>query len=209
MSTEGRDYAERLRAKQNAPWKKALDVQRPYRRNLQRQELGRTLDVGCGIGRQLAWLAPGSVGVDHNEHSVAVAREAGHTAYTVNDFLASEHAHAGAFESMVLSHVVEHMDWDSGIALVRSYLPYIQPGGRVMFIVPQEVGFRSDSTHVRFFDGDDLVRFSREIGLEPGRPWSFPFPRATGKAFIYNETNLVARIPPQAASDQHSPVPQV
>ena len=45
-------------------------------------------------------------------------------------------------------------------------------------------------------EGDDLVRFAHELGLEPGRPWSFPFPRATGKAFIYNETNLIARIPP-------------
>ncbi|MBP8880072.1 MAG: class I SAM-dependent methyltransferase [Dermatophilaceae bacterium] len=196
VSTEGRDYAERLHAKQNARWKKALDVQRPYRRNLQRQQLGRTLDVGCGIGRQLGWLAPGSVGVDHNAHSVAVAREAGHTAYTVEEFLASEHAQPGAFDAMVLSHVVEHMPWDQGIEVVRTYLPFIQPGGRVMFIVPQEVGFKSDETHVLFFDGDDLVRFAHELGLEPGRPWSFPFPRATGKAFIYNETNLIARIPP-------------
>ena len=63
------------RAKQQVWWKKALNVQAPYRWNLRRQRLGRTLDVGCGIGRNLETLDPGSVGVDHNEHSVAVGAE--------------------------------------------------------------------------------------------------------------------------------------
>ena len=195
MSTEGRDYAERLHAKQNARWKKALDVQRPYRHNLQSQDLGRTLDVGCGIGRQLAWLATGSVGVDHNHHSVEVARAAGLPAYTVEEFKASEHCEPASFDALLLAHVVEHMTRDEGLDVVRMYLPNLKPGGRVMFIVPQEVGFRSDHTHVLFYDGEDLRSFAQDLGLEPGMPWSFPFPRAAGKAFIYNETNLVARLP--------------
>lgn len=195
MSTEGREYAERLRAKQHVWWKRALDVQRPYRYNLRRQHLGRTLDVGCGVGRQLGMLDPGSVGVDHNPHSVAAAREAGLPAYTVADFLASGHANAGAFDSMLLAHVIEHLERDEALALVRSYLPFVHPGGKVMFICPQEVGYRSDPTHVRFYDGDDLVELARELGLQPGKWWSFPFPRVLGKAFIYNEVNLVSRVP--------------
>ncbi len=194
-STEGRDYAERLRAKQDVWWKKALDVQRPYRHNLRRQQLGRTIDVGCGIGRQLGWLDPGSIGVDHNPHSVAVARQAGHAAYTVEEFLASDAARVHAFDSMLLAHVVEHMGREDALRVVRMYLPYVRPGGRVMFICPQEVGYRSDHTHVRFVDDQDLVQLARELGLEPGRPWSFPFPRPFGKVFIYNEFNLVARLP--------------
>ena len=37
------------------------------------RHLGRTLDVGCGIGRNLAALPPGSLGVDHNPTSIEVA----------------------------------------------------------------------------------------------------------------------------------------
>jgi hypothetical protein len=50
--TAGEDYARRLQAKQQVWSEKALDVQAPYRWNLRRQQLGRTLDVGCGIGRR-------------------------------------------------------------------------------------------------------------------------------------------------------------
>ena len=81
--TSGEAYARRLQSKQQVWWKKALNVQAPYRWNLRRQHLGRTLDVGCGIGRNLQTLDPGSVGVDHNEHAVAVARDAGVAALTV------------------------------------------------------------------------------------------------------------------------------
>jgi SAM-dependent methyltransferase len=195
MSTEGREYAERLRAKQHVWWKRVLDVQRPYRNNLRRQHLGRTIDVGCGIGRQLGMLEPGSIGVDHNHHSVAVAREAGLPAFTVEEFLASEHARPHAFDAMLLAHVVEHMERDEGLAIVRTYLPYVRPGGKVMFVCPQEVGYRSDDTHVRFYDGDDLVELARDLGLQPGRWWSFPFPRFVGKLFVYNEVNLVSTVP--------------
>ena len=80
--TAGAEYAERLRSLSTARWKRWLDVQAPYRAHLRRLHLGRTLDVGCGTGRNLRALDPGSVGVDHNPFSVALARQAGFTAYT-------------------------------------------------------------------------------------------------------------------------------
>lgn len=195
MDTEDRDYADRLLAKQDVWWKRALDVQRPYRANLRRQNLGATLDVGCGIGRQLAWLDPGSVGVDHNPHAVAVCRERGLTAYQTGDFLASEHARPDAFDALLLAHVVEHMQRDEALAVIGMYLPFLRPGGRLMLIVPQQVGFRSDPTHVRYVDGPDLAAMARELGLQPGEPWSFPFPSWAGRVFVYNETNLLATRP--------------
>ncbi len=45
----------------------------------------RTLDVGCGIGRNLAHLRE-SVGVDHNAASSAGLRGAEREAFTVTDF---------------------------------------------------------------------------------------------------------------------------
>jgi SAM-dependent methyltransferase len=191
-STKHSEYADRLVRKETATWKRLLNVQAPYQWNLRRQGLGKTLDVGCGIGRNLASLPPGSVGVDHNPKSVDVARERGFTAFTSKEFLSSPHAKAGSFDSMLLAHVIEHMSAYFGEQLVREYLPYVKGGGKVFFICPQERGYRSDATHERFTTNEDLAELARSVGLVPQRAASFPFPRLAGKFFTYNEFNLLA-----------------
>jgi SAM-dependent methyltransferase len=193
--TAGEDYARRLRDKQDVWWKKALNVQAPYQWNLRRQNLGRTLDVGCGIGRNLETLDPGSVGVDHNAHAVQTARERGVTALTVAEWEASDLRVPDSFDGILLAHVIEHMSAADGLALLRDYLPYLRPAGKVFFLCPQERGYASDPTHVRFTTGDDLAELAGEVGLQP-QPWfSFPFPRWAGKPFIYNEFCLLATKP--------------
>jgi 2-polyprenyl-3-methyl-5-hydroxy-6-metoxy-1,4-benzoquinol methylase len=195
QDTSGEDYARRLQTKQDVWWKKALNVQAPYRWNIRRQRLGRALDVGCGIGRNLETLDAGSVGVDHNAASVQVARERGLTALTVDEWEASELRRPEAFDGILVAHVIEHMDATDGIALLESYLPYLRPGGRVFLVCPQERGYASDPTHVRFTTGEDLERLARDVGLRPD-PWSsFPLPRVTGRAFVHNEFCLLAHKP--------------
>ena len=78
--TRSEEYAGRLERREGARWKRILNVQAPFRWNLRRLALGFTLDVGCGIGRNL--VAIEGVGVDHNPSSVAVARRQGLSAYT-------------------------------------------------------------------------------------------------------------------------------
>jgi 2-polyprenyl-3-methyl-5-hydroxy-6-metoxy-1,4-benzoquinol methylase len=195
MGTESRDYADRLVALESVWWKRLLPVQAPYRWNLRRHHLGRTLDVGCGVGRNLTTLGAGSVGVDHNQASVQVARARGLEAFTVEEFLAGEQARPDSFDSILLAHVIEHMSPEQGRELMRSYLPYLRPGGQVLFICPQERGYASDPTHETFTTGDDLVRLSRDVGLEAERWRSFPLPRRAGKLFVYNEFNVVATKP--------------
>ena len=195
MSTDTADYAERLRRKQSLWWKRLLHVQAPYHWNLRRQELGRTLDVGCGIGRNLGVLAPGSVGVDHNADSVALARSMGYDAYTVQEFMDGELAVPGAFDGMLLAHVVEHMEREQALKLLADYLPFVRPGGRVFLVCPQERGYASDSTHIWFAQDSDLDELVGTLGLELERSFSFPFPRKAGKLFIYNEFCVTARVP--------------
>jgi len=192
VGTEDEEYAARLSALSSARWKRVLDVQAPYRWRLRRHRLGRTLDVGCGIGRNLGVLDPGSIGVDHNPTSVRIAREQGHEAYTVEEFLASVQAVPGSFDGMLLSHVIEHLAPADGLELLRTYLPFVRTGGPVLFICPQERGYASDSTHVRWTTGEDLEQLSRDLGLVPGRWRSFPLPRFAGQWFTYNELEVLA-----------------
>jgi SAM-dependent methyltransferase len=199
-STARAEYADRLVRLGGARWKQLLDVQRPYRWNLRRLELGRTLDVGCGIGRNLAALAEG-VGVDHNADSVAVARERGLRAWTTEEWPASPDAVPGTFDSLLLAHVLEHMTDAEADDVVRAYLPYLRPAARLVLICPQERGYATDETHVRFVDAAALDRTARSLGFVPTRSFSFPFPRRAGTLFPYNEFVLVAeRLAPAPAS---------
>ncbi|TNM42767.1 class I SAM-dependent methyltransferase [Nocardioides albidus] len=200
-ATAGADYAERLRRKENAAWKRALDVQRPYRWNLRRLDLGRTLDVGCGIGRNLRNLGGDSVGVDHNADSIAVAREAGLTAYTTTEFWETGLGAPGSYDSLLLAHVLEHVSSEVADSIVREYLPCLRPGGKVVFITPQEVGFRSDHTHIRWVDKAGLLEHAEALGLSVQRSYSFPFPRPLGKVFKYNEFVQLATWPGPASDN--------
>lgn len=191
--TAGAAYAQRLVRRGGSRWKSRLDVQAPYRWNLQRLNLGRTLDIGCGIGRNLAHLGGNGVGVDHNEHAIQIARRAGHSAFTGEEFAESPYARPGGFDSMLLAHVIEHLGRTEGLALVREYLPYLRPGAQVVFICPQERGYTTDPTHVRFCDVAELRGLAEEAGLRPDRHYSFPLPRAAGKVFPYNEFVVISR----------------
>jgi 2-polyprenyl-3-methyl-5-hydroxy-6-metoxy-1,4-benzoquinol methylase len=191
--TAGAEYTRRLQRLSGARWKRFLDVQAPYRWNLRRLDLGRTLDIGCGIGRNLAHLdGDGAVGVDHNASSVHACRAQGFEAYTVEEFQAGPHARAGAFDSLLAAHLVEHMTEPEAVGILGSYLPYLRPGGRVVLITPQERGQVSDPTHVRFVDFGASARLAASLGLIVERQYSFPLPRAAGTLFRYNEFVTIA-----------------
>lgn len=195
-STDGQAYADRLDALQSKWWKKALDVQAPYRANLRRLQLGRTIDVGCGNGRNLASLPDGSVGVDHNPYLIGSARRKGFAAFTVDEFFSDPSLTVpGSFDSILAAHLIEHLTRPHAREIMRSYLPLVKPGGRVVFITPQERGHASDPTHLDFTDDVALRELSDDLGLVTERDYSFPFPRGFGRIFIYNEFNHVTRVP--------------
>jgi 2-polyprenyl-3-methyl-5-hydroxy-6-metoxy-1,4-benzoquinol methylase len=198
VSTDSTDsaYAERLRRIQLPWWKRMLDVQRPYRVHLRKLDLGFVLDVGCGIGRNLENLGAGKgVGVDPNRDAIATCRERGFIAMTPEELAASEYGAPGRFDAMLMSHVLEHLQEADAIALIQYYLPYVRSGGHAVFMTPQEVGYRSDPTHVAFLDVPKLEALVHKAGVSPQRGYSFPFPRWMGRVFKYNEFVVVAQKP--------------
>jgi 2-polyprenyl-3-methyl-5-hydroxy-6-metoxy-1,4-benzoquinol methylase len=177
-------------------WKRF--VPDPYRWNLRRLKLGRTLDVGCGIGRCLAFIDGNGIGVDHNEKSVEVCRSRGLEAYTPDEFFGID---AGFFDSILLSHVLEHTSIDEGRQLLTSYVRYLKPGGRILLVTPQLAGQKSDPTHVRLLDTDALRSQIEELGGVGIKTRSFPFPRFAGGVFRYNESQAIGAIPGGVAKD--------
>jgi len=197
-------YTQRLAGLEDAWWKQLFDVQRPYRWNLRRLFLGRTLDVGCGLGRNLAALDPGSIGVDHNPASVAVACSRGLRAITPDDPEAPAALQPGSFDSLLFAHVIEHMGEEAGRRLIETYLPCVRPGGSVVLICPQERGYATDATHVRFVDFDGLAGLAEDVGLRVDRRYSFPFPRFVGRFFPSNEFVVRARLAASPVDGGHA-----
>ncbi len=191
--TRGPEYATSLVRTQTAPWKRALHVQAIYGWNLRRLAPGRTLEIGCGIGRNLIHLVGHSIGIDHNPQAVAYARARGLPAFTPSEFHGSGFDGGGAFDSLLLAHVAEHMRRDEAVALIRSYLPVLRTGGSLILITPQEAGFRADASHVEFLDFVALAGMSKELNLQLTRQYSFPFPRPAGHLFRYNEFVSLSR----------------
>ena len=189
------EYAQRLSGFSRSRWRRYLGVQLPYRWNLRRIARGATLEVGCGTGRNLRHLQDrGVIGVDPNLACVEEARAFGLEAFSPEE-LASRYGVA-SFDSLLFSHVLEHCREEEIASLMRQYLPYLRPQGRVIFETPQEAGYRSDPTHVNFVTDRTLAALCRELGLAVEQSYSFPFPRPVGRVFKFNEFVVVAsRIP--------------
>lgn len=193
--TASRDYAEELVKVGQKRWKKVLNVQAPFKAHIQHLKLGRTLDVGCGTGRNLRYLSPESIGVDHNPFSVQVARDAGLTAFQSDAFWADrESSVPRSFDSLLAAHVIEHVERDAARPLLAAYLPLVKIGGRVVLITPQELGHYGGFDHISFTDFAELRSLSHDLGLEFVRQYSFPFPRLAGKVFRFNEFVSISRV---------------
>jgi SAM-dependent methyltransferase len=187
FNTQDKDYTNLLVEKQKVGWKRFFDVQAPYRWNLQRLKPGLTLDIGCGIGRNLINLKGKGIGVDHNLNSVQIARNLGLTAFTPEEFQNSAFNTCQKFDSLLLSHVAEHMKQKEVVELLKEYLPLLKPEGKLILITPQEAGYNSDPTHVEFMDFSRLQNITSQLGFKVFKEYSFPFPRVIGHFFIYNE----------------------
>jgi 2-polyprenyl-3-methyl-5-hydroxy-6-metoxy-1,4-benzoquinol methylase len=188
-------YAARLAASvaPRSGWRKLLDPQRPYRWNIRRLGLGRVLDIGCGVGRNLGHLDGGGVGIDHNAESIRIAVARGLTAYTTEGFVGSPDDRPGTFDTLLIAHVLEHMTPPEATELVRTHVRYLAPGGRVAVICPQERGQASDPTHVTFLDAEAITAILADAGVTGERSLSFPLPRPAGRVFTHNETIVIGR----------------
>jgi SAM-dependent methyltransferase len=193
MRTTDASYADHRLEHESAWWKRLLDVQRPYRAHLRNLKLGFVLEVGSGVGRNLEHLRGSSVGVDHNARAIEIVRSRGLTAFLPDDLRASAFGRPGSFDSLLFSHVIEHMTPAEASDLVAGYLDLLRDGGRVVVVTPQEAGFRSDPTHVELMDFATVGGVLRSAGIDVERQYSFPLPRFFGRFFKYNEFVTLGR----------------
>jgi 2-polyprenyl-3-methyl-5-hydroxy-6-metoxy-1,4-benzoquinol methylase len=193
MSSTDAEYALRLRRLEQRWWKRWLP--NPYRWHVRRVVRGDVLEVGCGIGRCLAYLRPGQgvrVGVDPNSSAVAEARRRGLDARAPHEVLDADPPLR--FDTLLCSHVLEHLTEVEATELLRTWLPSLRAGGRVVIICPQERGQASDSTHVTMMDERMLRTVCTAAGIAVQTVRSFPFPRWAGRWWVHNETVVIGKV---------------
>lgn len=192
-STKTANYAQRLTSLENKKWKQLFNVQAPYRWNLKRLKPGKTLDIGCGIGRNLKHLPLGSVGLDHNQSSINIVNQNGMIGFLPGDFTKSKYNRVSSFDSILLSHVLEHMRPPQAVSLIKQYLQLLKKDGRVIVFCPQRKGYKSDQTHVTFLDFRSLESILLQADLLIIKKYSYPLPKAFGRMFKYNEFVIVGQ----------------
>ena len=182
-----------------AGWRKV--VRRPWLRAAASFVEGPVVDLGCGVGALLARLPAGSIGLEVNRASIAHCQEQGlDVSYydgAADDWaLAPVAASSTRFDTLLVSHVLEHFDGPDRI--LRRLLEAAGPLGlrQVLVIVPGRAGFRHDATHRTFVDAAMLSAPELAAGTAFDRSEISWFPgnlRAIGDVFTYHEMRAAFR----------------
>lgn len=159
---------------------------------------GPTLDIGCGAGQILERLPKGSLGLESNEHLVSYLGDRGlpcRRFYLTESISAQELFGDLEFQSLVLSHVLEH--FPEALRMLGRLLEIAgqhQSLDRILIIVPTERGYASDATHRTFISLNTI----KDEGLQRTRHFElsktsyFPVNQSwLGPHFVYHELHLL------------------
>lgn len=194
METDERSYVDYFLAKQNVWWRKILPVRLPYIYNVRRLCRGKILEIGCGPGRYALSLGDRIVGVDHNKLFVDIVNKNGGKAYLPENFFKSKFGGKDYFDTLLFSHILEHLSFDEAVALVLKYIQCVKSGGRIVFIVPQLAGYKTDPTHKTFFDFPLFESLVGEIKkLCYIKHLYYPFHNCFGSFFKQNELIVLCK----------------
>lgn len=148
---------------------------------------GRALEVGCGLGHLLTWLAAdyAVVGTDINEWALEQARQnvpqGQFSLQSAEDLSAFED---GSFNVIIAKHVVEHLPQPEHS--VREMCRVLAPGGLLVLATPnldspmrqwkkeRWIGYQ-DPTHVSLKPPAEWLSLLRQHSLQPRKVFSDGF----------------------------------
>ncbi len=169
-----------------SPWRHHIRKRRHYVQGVLQRELkvrhpGRApalLDLGCGDGNNLAWLAPFGerlYGSDYNLIRLARARQHGpHATLFLADIL-DYPARDASFDVIFFNHVIEHIRDDN--TALRTVCRILKPGGLLVLGTPNEgawwwqLAYRrapqvlASTDHVHFYTAESIGRKMQAAGL--------------------------------------------
>ena len=158
---------------------------------------GRLLDIGCGDGAYLRFMAARgwkAEGIDLDEQALKRARDL----YRLNvsqGTLEEKDYTDSSFDAVTLRHVIEHLP--DPLGTLRHCLRILRPGGTLVVVTPNSESLGHGITHeywrglevprhLNIFSLTALRRCARELGFT--EPMQSSFTTATGADFILDES---------------------
>ena len=135
----------------------------------------RILEIGCGYGRYTKTILEAGfqniTGIDISKEQVTYAREklGLHNVFVAD---AIEYLDKGEqYDLILLMDVLEHLDLEYAVTLLRKVFSSLRAGGRFIIHVPNSLApfrppFHGDVTHVRSFSVDSMSQILRMGGFK-------------------------------------------
>jgi len=194
-SDYGSEYAEQQLLRSQHPLRRL--IKGFYLRNLLKDVIGPTLDFGCGAGQILERLPKGSIGLEANSYLVSALKTRGMDVRLYEpevDQLRFNDIPVGHFETLVMSHVLEHFEnADQGLKKILDSCKRLQIK-RVIIVVPGRKGYSFDNTHHTFVDKTYIKQsnLTEYNGFSASKFSYFPFNIAKiGDYFTFHELKIV------------------
>ena len=115
------------------------------------------LDVGCGYGKKIIFLKEigfsDILGVDINTSLVELNKKNGLNVVSIEDFNKIE----DKFDLIIMSHLIEHFQYDSLKIFMENYLSRLKVGGHLLIITPMlDTTFYTNFDHVKPYLPDGI-----------------------------------------------------
>jgi SAM-dependent methyltransferase len=169
-----------------SPWRHHLSKRRRYVESVVRRQLGMRgterahalLDLGCGDGNNLAWLAPFAERVYGSDYNLLRLARAAKRCPDATLFLADVLDYAARddwFDLIFFNHVIEHIRDDA--RALQSVRRILKPGGLLVLGTPNEgawwwqLAYRrapeilASTDHVHFYTAETIGRKMQAAGL--------------------------------------------
>ena len=118
-----------------------IRIQGPYVRFFTEAGARKVLDLGCGRGLFLELLRDAGIeafGVDSDAEAVALCRDNGFQVEQADvlEFLEQAAEGEARYDGVFCSHLIEHLDTDAAMTMIRSCAGLMAPGGRLVLVTP-------------------------------------------------------------------------
>ncbi len=108
------------------------------------------LDVGCGYGEKLIHIHNKNYdisGVEKNRYILDEMKSRGYNIFSIEEFEAKKDI---KYDLIIMSHIIEHFDYESLKEFMEYYLEFLKDGGDLMIFTPTlSKNFYVDFDHVK------------------------------------------------------------
>ena len=108
------------------------------------------LDVGCGYGEKLIHIYNQNYnisGVEKNRFILDEMKSKGYNIFSIEEFEAKKDT---KYDLIIMSHIIEHFDYESLKEFMEYYLEFLKDGGDLMIFTPTlSKNFYVDFDHVK------------------------------------------------------------